>query len=98
MNTEISKNGRVDSDKGQDRAKNITVTVNGRALEISARKQELTYLEVVQLAFPGEQPTDRVAFTVSYSLQNGKEGSLVEGQSVKAEEGAIFNVGKTDAS
>lgn len=76
--------------------KTYKIIVNGRPREISQRK--LTYLEVVQLAYPGEVPTDQIVFTVTYSNPRGRDGSMVDGDEVKVKDGMIFNVRKTDKS
>lgn len=76
--------------------KTYTIIVNGRRREVSQHK--LTYLEVVQLAFPGEMPTETIVFTVTYSNPHGKDGTLVAGEEVVVKDGMIFNVRKTDQS
>lgn len=76
--------------------KTYTIIVNGRRREVSQHK--LTYLEVVQLAFPGEQPTETIVFTVTYSNPHGRDGTLVAGEEVVVKDGMIFNVRKTDQS
>lgn len=84
------------SDQAHGHNKTYSIIVNGRPREVSDHK--LTYLRVVQLAFPGEQPTATVVFTVTYSNPHGRDGSLVEGQDVVIKDGMIFNVRKTDQS
>lgn len=84
------------SDQAHGHNKTYSIIVNGRPREVSDHK--LTYLQVVQLAFPGEQPTATVVFTVTYSNPHGRDGSLVEGQDVVIKDGMIFNVRKTDQS
>ena len=74
----------------------FTITVNGRQREVTDKK--LTYLQVVQLAYPGEVPTDTIVFTVTYADPHGKDGSLVAGQEVETKNGMVFNVRKTDKS
>lgn len=73
-----------------------SIIVNGRPREVTEHK--LTYLQVVQLAFPGEQPSATVVYTVTFSDPHGKDGSLVDGQDVVIKDGMIFNVRKTDQS
>ena len=60
--------------------KTYSIIVNGRRREVSDHK--LTYLQVVQLAYPGEVPTETIVFTVTYSNPHGRDGSLTEGQGV----------------
>lgn len=76
--------------------KTYSIIVNGRPREVT--KHKLTYLEVVQLAFPGEQPSDLLIFTVTFSNPHGKDGSLVAGDDVVIKDGIIFNVDRTDKS
>ena len=76
--------------------KSYSIIVNGRSREVSEHK--LTYLQVVQLAYPGEVPTETIVFTVTYSDPHGRDGSLTEGQDVTIKDGMIFNVRKTDRS
>lgn len=79
-----------------EKSKTITIIVNGRPREINDRK--LSYIEVVQLAFPGEKPSETLVFTVTYSTPRGREDSMVEGDVVRVKKGTIFNVRKTDKS
>ena len=75
-----------------DTHKQITIIVNGREKKVS--KVELSFAEVVELA--GLPSTPDTIFTVTYRRGNGnKEGTLVEGESIKLKEGMIFNVTRT---
>lgn len=76
--------------------KTYDIIVNGRQRTVTDHK--LSYLQVVQLAYPGEVPTEQIVFTVTYSHPHGRDGSLTEGQSVVVKDGMIFNVRKTDRS
>jgi hypothetical protein len=87
-------NNRSDQAPGQN--KTYSIIVNGRPREITEHK--LTYLQVVQLAYPGEQPSANIVFTVTFSNPHGKDGSMVEGQEEVVKDGMIFNVKKTDNS
>ncbi len=88
------KNQNAEHAPGQN--KTYDIVVNGRPRQVT--KHKLTYLEVVHLAYPGEQPTDQIVFTVTYSNPHGKDGSMVEGDTVVIKDGIIFNVRKTDKS
>jgi len=75
------------------------VIINGQ--EKTTAEKELTFEEVVSLAYDGDPPTgENWEFTVTYRRGHGgkPEGSLVAGGSVKVKEGMIFNVRATDKS
>lgn len=76
----------------------FTVIVNGR--EKTVTEQELSFMEVVQLAFDPPPTGPFIVFTVTYRRGRGQkpEGTLVEGDSIKINEGMIFNVTATDKS
>jgi hypothetical protein len=76
--------------------KTYDIIVNDRPKTVFNHK--LTYLEVVQLAYPGEQPSDGIVFTVTYSNPHGRDGSMVEGDKIVVKDGIIFNLRKTDKS
>jgi hypothetical protein len=76
----------------------ITIIVNAEQKTVLSR--EVSYTEVVALAYP-TPPSPDTTFTVTYRNAEGlqKEGSLVNGQSVKVKkEGTIFNVRATGKS
>lgn len=76
----------------------VTVVINGRPRQVA--KDELTFREVVELAF--EQPVfgDNIVYTVTYKRGHGNkpEGTLVEGELLKPKEGMLINVARTDKS
>ena len=79
--------------------KEITINVNGRKKEVRAK--ELSYMEIVNLAYDNNPPTGpNIGFAITYRRGHGDkpEGSLIEGQTVKIKEGMIFNVTPTDKS
>ena len=75
-----------------------TVIVNGQEKTIGSRT--LTYEEVTQIAFPDKVTNPDITFVVLYrKAKQPKEGSLVEGGSVKIKkEGTVFNVTFTNRS
>ncbi len=77
----------------------VTIVVNGEERELP-KKDELTYDEVVDLAFNPRPVGDNIEFTITYRRGQGAkpEGTLVEGEMVKVKEGMIFNVTPTDKS
>ncbi len=78
--------------------KTITIVVNGRNRTIDDK--ELTFAEIVALAFDPVPSGPNVSITVTYRRGHGgkPEGSLVAGETVKVKEGMIFNVRATDKS
>ncbi|MDD2465563.1 MAG: multiubiquitin domain-containing protein [Desulfobulbus sp.] len=84
------------NDQAPGQNKTYSIIVNGRPREVTEHK--LTYLQVVQLAYPGEQPTEKIVYTVTFSNPHGHDGTLVDGQNVQIKNGIIFNVKKTDQS
>ncbi len=84
--------------EGQDHGKAITIIVNGELKFVAAR--ELSFDEVVALAFNNPPTGPNVVITVTYRRgeDNKPEGTLVAGESVKIKDGMIFNVTATDKS
>ncbi len=76
----------------------VTIIVNTRPHTVP--KDELSFEELAQLAYPDSPGGENVSFTITYRKGHGNkpEGSLVAGQSVKVKEGMIFNVVRTDKS
>lgn len=85
-------------DHDEDHEKTRTIVVNGREKEVS--QKEISFNEVVTLAFGSAPGGDNIIFTVTYKRGHGDkpEGTLVEGDSVKIKDGMIFNVTRTDKS
>lgn len=79
--------------------KTVTIYVNGEEKKVP-KKEEISFEEVVELAFPNHPKGDGVQFTVQYSRGEGHKhsGTLVEGQKVKVKEGMIFDVTPTNRS
>ncbi len=78
--------------------KEQTVIVNGR--EKTVEGKELTYGELLALAFDPVPTGELICFSVSYRRGQGNkpEGTLDEGESIKIKDGMIFNVSFTDKS
>ncbi|WP_372837468.1 multiubiquitin domain-containing protein [Phaeovulum sp.] len=79
--------------------KTVTIVVNGREKTVP-KNDDLTFAEVIALAFENPPNGDGVQFTIQYTRGNDNKpaGSLVEGQSVKAKEGMEFDVTPTNRS
>jgi hypothetical protein len=80
---------------GTDR--DFTIVINGRKRTIT--DPVLSFAEVVALA-PDLPSGPNVIFTVTYKRGAGPrpDGTLTEGESVKVQDGMIFNVTATDKS
>lgn len=83
-------------DHGRD--KEYTIIVNARPKVVT--KKELSFAEIVALAFDNPPQGPNIVFTITYRRGEGQkpEGSLIEGETVKIKEGMIFNVTATDKS
>lgn len=78
--------------------KQVTIIVNGT--QKSVDKDDLSYDEVVRLAFETPPYGENTLFSVSYVRGHGNkpEGILAPGGSVKVKEGMIIDVTATDKS
>ncbi len=94
MNTPNDKPG-----KGEGHDKTVTIIVNGREKEVP-KNDELSFDELVSLAFDNPPTGEFICFTITYRKGHGNkpEGTLPEGESVKVKDGMIFNVTATDKS
>lgn len=82
----------------QTEKKEITIIVNGRKKEVTTT--ELSFDQVVALAFNPVPTGPNIMFTITYRAgpSQNREGSLLEGDTVKIKDGMIFNVTETDKS
>jgi hypothetical protein len=78
--------------------KSATIVVN--AEQKAWDEKEITYEQVVLLAFPKPPPNIVITYTVEFERGEGKkpEGSLVKGQSTHVKDGMIFTVTETGRS
>ena len=85
-------------DHDQDDKKDVTIIVNGR--ERTWPKGEISFEQVVELAFPNQPSGPEYSYTVTFSKGGDKRphGSLVAGESVKVKKGMVFNVTQTNRS
>ena len=85
----------IEKNKSEDDKKTVTIIVNGRKREVP--KGVLSFSEIVALSGLPNDPN--TIFTVTYRRGEGnKEGTLVQGESVKVKEGMIFDVTPTNKS
>lgn len=78
--------------------KTLTIFVN--TVENKVTTKELTFDQIVDLAFNPRPTGPDQMFTVTYRRGHGDkpEGSLTEGESVKVKDQMIFNVRATNRS
>jgi Multiubiquitin len=78
--------------------KDFTVIVNGRQKTVET--QQLSFEEVVKLAFEKPPQGPNVIITVTYTGAAGPkpDGTLDQGDHVKIKDGTVFNVTATDRS
>lgn len=84
--------------KRESKEKEYDIIVNGRPKEW--HKKEISFAEVVELAFGAYQENGQTVFTMTYKRGQGNkpEGEMVAGDSVKVKDKMIFNVTSTDKS
>lgn len=82
----------------------VTVVVNAREKVIPvvdlSPDGELSFAQIVHLAYDPVPTGQDIVFTVSYREGAGRpdSGRLVDGQSTKVKNGTVFNVSFTDRS
>lgn len=78
--------------------KPTTIIVNGRPREVTDK--EIAFEALVALAFNNSPPTgENIVITVTYSKgEDGKQGTLLPGQTVKVKKDMVVNVTATDKS
>lgn len=85
--------------KQEDKDKTITIIVDGTPHEVP-KKENLTYAEVVTLAYPDYAQHPEITYSVTFTRGHGDkpEGILAPGGKVKAKEGMVFRVNRTGQS
>ncbi len=75
-----------------------TIIVNGRARQVTV--DELSFDELVDLAFDDPARGPQIVFTITFRKAGGRieEGELDEGQRLKLRDGTVVNVTRTDQS
>ncbi|MFV0387696.1 MAG: multiubiquitin domain-containing protein [Pyrinomonadaceae bacterium] len=88
------------SDKKSDapgQNKEYKIIVNAR--EKLFKGSEISFNQVVELAFGTVSTNPNIVYSVTYKRgQGNKEGSMDKGDTVKVKEGMIFDVTQTDKS
>lgn len=82
-----------------DKNKILTIIVDGTPHDIP-KKEEITYAEVVTLAYPDYPQHPEITYSVTYTRGQGNkpEGILAPGGSVEVKEGMSFRVDRTGQS
>ena len=90
--------GKVDEKEGNGKEKVFKIIVNAR--EFDFQGDEISFDQVIELAFGSVETNPNIAYTVTYKRGHGNkpEGSMVKGDTVKVKEGMIFNATRTDKS
>lgn len=83
---------------GGGKARTVTIIVN--TIRHRFEKEDISFEEVVSLAYDGNPPSGpNVGFTVMWRRGHGnKDGVLAAGETVKVKDGMIFDVSATDRS
>ena len=81
-----------------DPDKTFDIIVNGTCFPVP--NDEVSFDEVVDLAYPDGGHGPLITYTVNYYNGAGRppEGKLTKGHSVKVKDGTVFNVTRTDRS
>lgn len=77
--------------------KEITIFINTREFIFDHHKI-LTYQDLIDLAFPGDVPSQDKVYEITYSSEHGSDGKVGVGGDVKLKKGMVFNVGLTNRS
>ncbi|WP_392469513.1 multiubiquitin domain-containing protein [Sphingobacterium cellulitidis] len=94
-----STENQNDHGKGHDKdKKKVTIIVNGTPHEVE--KDDMTFTEVVTLAFPNYPQHPERSYSVKYVRGQGNkpEGILTNGGTVKVKDGMEFTVSETGQS
>jgi hypothetical protein len=82
-----------------NKSETITIVVNAEE-KVVDKNDELTFDEVIDLAFNPRPVGGQIVYTITYYRGHGNkpEGHLIGGESVKTKAGMVFNVKYTDKS
>ena len=89
--------GEKELNDGRDN-KAFSIVINGRRRDVES--EELTFDELVDLAFEDPARGPQIVFTITFREAGGRvtEGELDEGQRLKVRNETIINVTRTDQS
>ncbi len=85
-------------DKVEPGSKVVTIIVNGRSKDVTT--EEISFDELVDLAFDDPARGPQIVFTITFRNAGGRveEGELDEGHRIKVQDGTVVNVTRTDQS
>lgn len=94
----MDENKKQHDHGGHEDRKEVTIIVNTR--EKTWDKKEISYEEVIVLAFGSYSNDENIVYTVTFSKgpESHHQGSLVKGGTVHVKDGMIFNVTQTNKS
>lgn len=95
---DLDKNSGNGQNNDHSNKHDVLIYVNGR--EFNWSEKEISFVQVIELAFGTFVSTESAAYTVAYKRGQGNkpEGVLNFGESVKVKEKMIFNATRTDKS
>ena len=83
-------------ERAEEEGREFDIIVNGRPKVVSPKKQ--TYRDIARVAYP-DADFSKFLYTITYfNGEGGREGDLVEGETVKVKNGMVFNVRRSDKS
>ena len=81
----------------EQKSKGVEIIVNSRPFTWD--NKEISYEQVIQLAFGTYETNDQIEYTVAWILKNDNQsGTLVKGSTLKVKKDMRFNVKRTDRS
>lgn len=94
----VEQKEKQGGDGHPEKVKVYTIIVNTR--EKPWDKKEISYEEVIVLAYGSYSSDENVVYSVTYAKGEGSkhEGSLVKGESVKVKDRMVFNVTRANKS
>lgn len=90
--------GSASTEKPKDKKKDVTIIVNAQPKEWD--KEQISFDQVVKLAFPDVSPHDNKVYYVNYEKgpKQNVEGMMDPGSKVHVQEGMEFHVERGDKS
>jgi hypothetical protein len=95
---DIAETNGADASAKTKPSKTVPIIVNGRERQVE--KGELSFEEVIELAFDPVPSGPNIEFTVTFRRgpKERPQGTLTAGHTVKTKQGMIFNATATDKS